>query len=71
MNKPSHEVHEIIIEGKQFVVQGQAGQCLFAGSYQEVEVWLDQRENLTRPRVPGRRRGMLLQSILKAVCRTS
>ena len=38
MNKPSHEVHKINIEGDQFVVQGQEGQRLFAGSYQEVEV---------------------------------
>ncbi len=71
MNKPSHEVHKINIEGDQFVVQGQEGQRLYAGSYQEVEIWLDQRENVTRPRVSGRRRGMLLQSILKAVRRTA
>lgn len=71
MSKSSHEVHKINIEGDQFVVQGQEGQCLFAGSYQEVEVWLDQRENVMRPRVSGRRRGILLQSILKAVRRTS
>ena len=71
MNETSHEVHEIIIEDQQFVVQGKTGQRLFAGSYQEVEVWLDQRENLMSPRVSGRRRGMLLQSILKAVRRAS
>ena len=71
MNKPSHEVHKINIEGDQFVVHGQEGQRLFAGSYQEVEFWLDQRENVMRPRVSGRRRGMLLQSILKAVRRTT
>ena len=71
MNKTSHEVHEIIIEDQQFVVHGKTGQRLFAGSYQEVEVWLDRRENLMSPRVSGRRRGMLLQSILKAVRRAS
>jgi len=70
INKPSHEVHKINIEGDQFVVQGQEGQRLFTGSYQEEEVWLDQRENVMRPRFSGRRRGMLLQSILKAVRRT-
>jgi len=63
-------VHKINIEGDQFVVQGQEGQRLFTGSYQEEEVWLDQRENVMRPRFSGRRRGMLLQSILKAVRRT-
>ena len=71
MNTTSHEVHEIIIENGQFVVQGQTGQRLFAGSYQEVEVWLDQRENLMTPKLSGRRRGLLLQSILKAVRRAS
>lgn len=71
MNKQSHEVYKINIEGDQFVVQGQEGQRLFAGSYREVEVWLDQRENTLRPAVPGRRRGILLQSILKAVRRTA
>ena len=69
MNKPSREVHKIYIEGDQFVVHSQEGQRLFAGSYQEVEVWLDHRENVVQPRVAGRRRGMLLQSILKAVRR--
>ncbi|MGI9467474.1 MAG: hypothetical protein ACR2OA_10165 [Rubripirellula sp.] len=63
-------MHKINIEGDQFVVQGQEGQRLFTGSYQEEEVWLDQRENVMRPRFSGRRRGMLLQSILKAVRRT-
>ena len=69
MNKLSREVHEINIEGDQFVVHSQDGRRLFAGSYQEVEVWLDQRENVVQRRPTGRRRGMLLQSILKAVRR--
>lgn len=71
MNQPSHEVHKINIEGDQFVVHGREGQRLFSGSYQEVEVWLDHRENAARKHQVGRRRGMLLQSILKAVRRSS
>ena len=71
MNQPSHEVHKINIEGDQFVVHGREGQRLFSGSYQEVEVWLDHRENAGRKHQVGRRRGVLLQSILKAVRRSS
>ena len=71
MNKRSHEVSQIKLEGDHFVVQGQEGQRLFAGTYNEVELWLDQQENVVQRRRVGQRRGILLQSILKAVRRTA
>ncbi len=70
MNKRSHEVSQIKLEGGRFVVQGHEGQRLFVGTYTEVELWLDQRENRHQSRRVGQRRGILLQSILKAVRRT-
>ncbi|MDE0863664.1 MAG: hypothetical protein OSA98_07745 [Rubripirellula sp.] len=71
LDKRSHKETEIKLEGEHFVVQGNDGQRLFAGTYQEVEFWLDQRENVVQRRRAGQRRGFLLQSILKAVRRPS
>ncbi len=60
--------HRIRIDGDQFVVHDQTGQRLFEGSYQEVELWLDQRENVVQPAAVRPRRS-LVSSVLKMMGR--
>jgi len=68
MLKRTGPEHRIRIDGGQFVVHDQTGQRLFTGSYQEVEVWLDQRENVIKP-TPPRPRRSLIRSVLKMMRR--
>ena len=68
MLKRTGPEHRIRIDGDHFVVHDQAGQRLFAGSYHEVELWLDQRENVVQPAAVRPRRS-LVSSVLKMMGR--
>lgn len=68
MLKRTGPEHRIGIDGDQFFIHDQTGQRLFTGSYHEVELWLDQRENAFQPAAVRPRRS-LVSSVLKMIGR--